>query len=325
MKNKFSIVIAIVFFSFFIWVSFTFYKAYQPQAIILQGEIDAQSYNISSKVAGRVSKIFVSKGDIVEIGDVVFTISSPEVEAKLEQAEAAKEAASAERKKAETGARKQEIQAAYDTWQKAKVAESLMKATYERIERLFKEGVVAEQKKDEVYTKYKAAKYDSSAAKQIFIMTKEGVRVEVKEAASAQEKVYKAKVDEVNAFMKETTQYSFHKGEVSEILIHTGELSPTGFPIVSLIDIDEAWAKFFVREDYLMFFKKGKNFKVKIPALGENNYTFKVSNIAVMGDYATWRATESGKGFDMKSFEVELKPVDFIPDLRVGMSVLLEL
>jgi HlyD family secretion protein len=54
-------------------------------------------------------------------------------------------------------------------------------------------------------------------------------------------------------------------------------------------------------------------------------YDFKVSNIAVMGDYATWRATESGKGFDMKSFEVELRPMNPIPNLRVGMSVLLEL
>jgi len=325
MNHKLLTLIGVLLFSLFIWVSFTFYEAYQPQAIVLQGEIDAQSYNISSKLPGRVSEVYVKKGDMVDVGDVVFTISSPEVEAKLAQAKAAEDAAGAEKKQAETGARKQEIQAAYDTWQKAKAAEALMRTTYERIERLFKEGVVAEQKKDEVYTKYKAAKYDSSAAKQIFIMTKEGARVEVKEAASAQERVYKAKVDEVNAFVKETTQHSFHKGEVSQVLIHSGELSPTGFPIVSIIDIEDVWAKFSVREDYLKSFQKGKVFKVKIPALGEEMYDFKVSNIAVMGDYATWRATESGKGFDMKSFEVELRPMNPIPNLRVGMSVLLEL
>jgi len=325
MNHKLLTLIGVLLFSLLMWVSFTFYKAYQPQAIVLQGEIDAQSYNISSKLPGRVSEVYVKKGDMVDVGDVVFTISSPEVEAKLAQAKAAEDAAGAEKKQAETGARKQEIQAAYDTWQKAKAAEALMRTTYERIDRLFKEGVVAEQKKDEMYTKYKAAKYDSSAAKQIFIMTKEGARVEVKEAASAQERVYKAKVDEVNAFVKETTQHSFHRGEVSQVLIHSGELSPTGFPIVSIIDIEDVWAKFSVREDYLKSFQKGKVFKVKIPALGEKIYDFKVSNIAVMGDYATWRATESGKGFDMKSFEVELRPMNPIPNLRVGMSVLLEL
>ena len=325
MNSKIFLALIAVVTAIVIWVSFTFYKAYQPQALVLQGEIDAQTYNISSKLPGRVSEVFVKKGDFVEVGDIVFTISSPEVEAKLAQAKAAEDAAGAQKDQAETGARKQEIQAAHDQWQKAKAAEALMKTTYDRIERLYKEGVVSEQKRDEVYTKYKAAKYDSNAAKQMAIMAKEGARVEVKEAASAQERVYKAKVDEVNAYVQETSQHSFHKGEVTQVLIHAGELSPTGFPVVSIVDIKDSWAKFSVREDYLKSFKKDKVFKAKIPALSEKSYAFKVTNIAVMGDYATWRATESGKGFDMKSFEVELRPTQPIKDLRVGMSVLLEL
>ncbi len=307
------------------WVVFTFYKAYQPKALILQGEIDAQTYNISSKLPGRISEVFVKKGDFVDVGDIVFTISSPEVEAKLAQAKAAEDAASAQTNQANTGARKQEIQAAHDLWKKAQAAEVLMRTTYGRIQRLYKEGVVSEQKRDETYTKYKASKYDANAAKQMAIMAKEGARVEVKEAASAQERVYKAKVDEVNAFVKETSQHSFHKGEVTQVLIHSGELSPTGFPVVSIVDIHDAWARFAIREDYLKGFKKGAIFQVKIPALGDMHYAFKVTRIAVMGDFATWRATESGKGFDMKSFEVELHPIKPIEDLRVGMSVLLEL
>ena len=325
MNNKILIPITVLVMAIVIWVSFTFYKAYQPKALVLQGEIDAQSYNISSKLPGRVSEVFVKKGDFVDVGDIVFTISSPEVEAKLAQAKAAQDAAGAQKNQAEKGARKQEIRAAHDQWQKAKAAETLMKTTYERIERLYTDGVVSEQKRDEVYTKYKAAKYDSNAAKQMAIMAKEGARVEVKAAASAQERVYKAKVDEVNAYIQETSQRSFHKGEVTQVLIHSGELSPTGFPVVSIVDIEDSWAKFSVREDYLRSFKKEKIFKAKIPALSDKSYEFKVTNIAVMGDYATWRATESGKGFDMKSFEVELRPIKPIKDLRVGMSVLLEL
>ncbi len=308
-----------------IWVSVVFYRAYQPQAVVLQGEIDAQSYHVSAKIPGRISKIFVKKGDLLHAGDKVFTIYSPEVEAKLAQAKAAEEAAGAQKKQAETGARTQEIQAAHDQWEKAKAAEELMHTTYLRIEKLFQQGVVSQQKRDEVYTKYQAAKYDANAAKQMAAMAKEGARDEVKAAASAQEKVYKAKVDEVNVYIKETLQRTFHKGEVAQVLIHEGELSPTGFPVVSVIDIDEAWARFSVREDYLKTFKKGKVFNVQLPALGEKQYAFVVSSIAVMGDYATWRATESGKGFDMKSFEVELRPVKPIEGLRVGMSILLEL
>jgi len=307
------------------WVSFTFYKAYQPKAVVLQGEIDAQFYNISSKLPGRISEIYVHKGEYVDMGDIIFSIASPEVEAKLAQAKAAMNAAGAQKNQANNGARKQEIQAAHDQWQKAKAAEELMKTTYTRVEKLYEEGVVSQQKRDEVYTKYKASKFDSNAAHQMAIMAKQGARVEVKNAASAQERVYAAKVDEVNAYIKEQSQYSFHNGEVTQVLIHAGELAPTGFPVVSIVDIKDSWARFSVREDYLREFKKDKILKAKIPALSDKTYEFKVSNIAVMGDFATWKATESGKGFDMKSFEVELKAIKHIPDLRVGMSVLLEL
>ena len=324
-NNKILVVVIALVIALVVWVSFTFYEAYQPKKVVLQGQIDAQTYNISSKLPGRISDVFVKKGDRVEVGDAIFSISSPEVQAKLKQALAAKDAAGAQKSQADNGARKQEIQAAHDQWQKAKAAEALMLTTYKRINTLYKQGVISQQKRDEVYTQYKAAKYTSNAAKQMALMAKEGARVEIKAAASAQERVYDAKVDEVNVYIDETKQYAFHQGEVTQILIHSGELSPTGFPVVSIVDIKDSWAKFAVREDHLRAFKEGKIFKAKIPALSDEYYEFKVTNIAVMGEYATWKATESGKGFDMRSFEVELRTLKSIDDLRVGMSVLLEL
>ena len=95
--------------------------------------------------------------------------------------------------------------------------------------------------------------------------------------------------------------------------------------VFTITDINSAWAKFTIREDLLPEFKKGKIFKVKIPAISKNTFEFEVSFISVMGSYATWKAPQAGKGFDMKSFEVHLKPAKKIKDLRVGMSVLLTL
>lgn len=325
-KNSKSIVVVGIFIlSLVSWVGYTFYEAYQPKPLVLQGEIDAQSYSVSSKIPGRIGEVFVKKGDSVAVGDTVFTITSPEVQAKLRQAKAAQDAAGAQKMQANNGARKQQIQAAYEQWQKAKAAQEMMQKSYARVQKLYDEGVVSEQKRDEMLTEYKASKYTANAAKQMALMAKEGARVEIKTAADAQERVYAAKVDEVNAYIKETLQRSFHKGEVSGVLIHSGELAPTGFPVVSIVDIEDSWARFAVREDYLVQFKKEKVFRVKIPALGSETYEFKVSNIAVMGEYATWKSTESGKGFDMKSFEVELRSLKPIKDLRVGMSVLLAL
>ena len=308
-----------------VWVGYSFYLSYQPKEVVFQGEIDAQTYSLSSKIPGRIGRVFVKKGDMVKVGDKVFSIISPEIEAKLHQAQAAKDAANAQKTQADNGARKQEIQAAYDQYKKAKAAQELMQKTYTRIDKLYNDGVISQQKRDEVYTKYIASKYTKSAAKQLWVMAKEGAREEIKKAADAQERVYAAKVDEVNAFVKETLIHSFYDAEVSSVLIKDGELAPAGFPVVGVTDIKQAWAKFAIREDYLKYIKKGKVFHLKIPALSDKSYDFRVKHISVMGDFATFKSSQSSKEFDLKSFEVEFEPLNPIKDLRVGMSVLLSL
>ncbi len=304
------------------WLSYSFYQAYQPAPFRLQGQIEAQHYNISSKVPGRIEQVLVRKGDSVARGQMVFTLLSPEIEAKLQQAEAANDAASALAEQAESGARAQEIAAAKTQWQKAKAADELMEKTYQRIDNLYKDGIIAEQKRDEVYTQWQAAKYNESAAYQVYTMASEGAREEVKRAAKAKENMAAGAVAEVEAYLADTKITSWYNGEVSQVLLHPGELAPQGFPVVTLVDINDAWAIFHIREDRLKDFPTGQKIAVTIPALGEDTFIFRVAHIAVMGDFATWRATDTTQGFDMKSFALEARPVEPIAQLRVGMTVL---
>ena len=170
--NKILIFIIALIAAIILWVGSTFYQAYQPKPLSIQGEIDAQSYNISSKVAGRISKISVKKGDIVKKGDYIFSITSDEVKAKLKQAQASKEVAEAIKNKADKGARVQEIAASKSQYQKALVAQKLMNTTYKRIKKLYDEGVISQQKHDEVYAKLEASKYTSSSAKQLYVKSR---------------------------------------------------------------------------------------------------------------------------------------------------------
>lgn len=304
------------------WLSYTFWHAYQPKPTRLQGQIEAQQYNVSSKVPGRIDQVFVRKGDMVTVGQPIFTIHSPEIEAKLAQAMAGKDAAEALAQEANTGARIQQIQAARDQWLKAKAAEDLLEKTYKRIDSLYRQGVIAEQQRDEVETKLIAARHTSDAALQMFNMAEEGARQETKEAAEGQARMAAGAVAEVEVYAADTKIASYHDGEVSQVLLHSGELAPQGFPVVTVIDMKDAYAIFHVREDSLSDFQKGREFDVEIPAIGEEQHRFRVSHVAVLGDFATWRATNGDKGFDMRSFEVEARPLQPIEDLRVGMSVL---
>ena len=318
------VVILIVFVAVAVgWLSYNFWLAYQPETPIIQGQIEAQQYSISSKVPGRIEKIMVKKGDFVKQGQLIYSIYSPEIEAKLMQAKAGQDAADAMSLQAQKGARRQEIQAARDQWQRAKAATDLLEKTFKRIDNLFKSGVVAEQKKDETETKLKAAKFAENGALQVYQIAQEGARKETIAAAAGKARMAAGAVAEVEAYAADTHINSWHNGVVSQVLLQSGELAPQGFPVVTIFDMADSWAVFHVREDMLSQYGKGVEFKVRIPAMGDEIYTFRIDNIAVMGDFATWRASNTSKGFDMRTFEIEARPLQPITDLRVGMSVII--
>jgi len=305
-------------------ISHSFWKAYQPKEQRLQGQIEARHYNISSKIPGRIDNIFVRKGEQVHKKQLIYTLLSPELEAKLEEARAISAAAEGLAEEAIKGARSQEIATAKDNWQTAKATVQLFEKTYQRINNLYEQGVVAEQAKDEAYTQLQAAQYTQDAAYQLYQLAKEGTREGVRKAAIEQARAAQSIVTEVEAFEQETKVFSWHDGEVTQVLLHRGEIAPAGFPVITVMDMKDMWAVFHIREDLLADYQLGSEFMVKIPALGEKTYQLKVNHVSVMGDYATWRATDSSKGFDMRTFEVEAKPLQAIDGVRVGMSVLVQ-
>ncbi len=305
------------------WIGYTFWLAYQPKPAILQGQIEAQQYSVSSKIAGRIDQVEVKKGDLLEAGQLVFTIDSPEIKAKLSQAKAGQEAAEALAEKARNGAREQQVAAAKDQWERAKVQAELLEKTYKRVSSLFRDGVVPEQKKDEVYAQLKGARHARDAAFQMYTMTRDGAREEDRKAAEGQAEAAAGRVSEVEVYAADRMVYSPHSGEVTNVLLHEGELVPQGFPVVTVIDMTNAWALFHVREDQLKDFQKDAELNLYIPAL-DGRYTFRVNYVSALGDFATWRATNSESGFDLRTFEIEARPVSKIENLRAGMSVIYE-
>ncbi len=258
---------------------------------------------------------------MVKKGDLIYQIHSPEVEAKLTQAQAGYEAAKALSEEANKGSRQEAILAAKDVWSSAKAMADLTQKTYQRIEELYKSGVVSLQKKDEAFAAYESAKHNENAAYQQYKIALDGLRDETKRAVFEKENVAKGQVNEVEAYIKDVNAYAPVSGEVSNVLLHNGELSPSGFPVVMLIDLEDSWLKISVNEQYLSKFQKDSVFEGYIPAL-QRSVKFKVEYVSVMGDFATWKATTGSKGYDMKSYEIEARPLEKIEGFRVGMSVL---
>ncbi len=324
-KNKNSLLFGLIgLLGVIILVAIIGFYAAKPEPLIIQGEAEANEYRVSGKIPGRISQFLVEEGSQVKVGDTLALLNSPELIAKLEQAQAAQSAAEAQNRKAIKGARQELILGAYEMWQKAEVGVDIAKKSFDRVQKLYDKEVIPAQKRDEAEAQYKAAVATAKAAKSQYDMAINGAESEDKAAALALVSRAKGAVDEVKSYLGETYFISPVNGEVTEIFPKTGELVGTGAPIMSITDMNDIWFTFNVREDLLNGMAVGSDLKIKIPALGGETYDVKVTFIKAMASYATWRATKVNGQFDAKTFEVKAKPISAIENLRPGMTAIIE-
>ena len=299
------------------------YLVAKPRPVTIQGEAEATEYRVSGKVPGRVEQFFAKAGDMVCKGDTLVLIDSPEVRAKLAQARAARDAAVALSTKAANGATSEQIQGAYEMWQKALVGEEIAEKSFARVQRLFEQKVISAQKRDEAEAQYKAAKAPSAAANSQYDAAVKGARAEDKAAAAAQVSRADGAIMEVEGYLDELYLTAPASGVISATYPKQGELVGTGSPVMTVTDLDDMWFTFSIREDMLNGLKTGDMLKVRIPALGnDTEYETKVSYISVLASYATWRATQDTGDYDARTFAVKSVPVGRIEGLRPGMTAL---
>ena len=289
----------------------------------IQGQVEVGEYRVSSKVPGRILELRVKEGDYVKAGDTLAVIDAPEVRAKMEQAQGAEAAASALELKAQNGARKEQIQGAYQVLQQATAGKEIAEKSYNRVQRLYDEGVMSAQKRDEAYANFKAMEAQMKAAQSQYDMAVNGARREDKLAAQAQTARARGAVQEVNSYIHETVQIATKDGEVSEIYPKVGELVGTGSPIMSIAMMDDLWGTFNIREDRLEGLKVGSELTVFVPAF-KKDIRMRVYYVKDQGFYAVWKATKANGQYDLKTFEVKARPVDKLEGLRPGMTLVVK-
>lgn len=294
----------------------------RPKPLVIQGEAEASEYRVSGKVPGRIETMFASEGSMVHKGDTLVLIDSPEVRAKLIQAQGAVNAAKAQNAKAITGARQEQITGAYELWQQALVQQDIMEKSLQRVTRLFEQKVISEQKYDEAKAKHDAAVAQANAAKSQYDMAVNGATREDKEAAAALVERAQGAMLEVEGYMSELFLTSPADGIISETFPKVGELVGTGSPIMTVTDLDDMWFTFNVREDYMHGMKQGDEISVRIPALDNAAVKAKISYIAVRESYATWKATKETAMYDAKTFEVRAVPCTKVDGLLPGMTAI---
>ncbi len=324
-KKSYNLVIGIVaLIVIILLIAIIGYFVSKPKPLVIQGEAEASEYRVSGKVPGRIEEMYVKEGQMVHKGDTVAFIDSPEVRAKLAQANAVKAAVSAQNRKAQNGARKEQIAGAYELYQTALVQEDVMKKSFERIQKLYDQKVIAAQKYDEVKAKYDAAVAQTKAAKSQYDMAVNGARAEDKAAAQALVDQANGALMEVESYLGELYLTAPSDGIISAIFPKVGELVGQGAPVASVTDLNDIWFTFNVREDYLHGMKQGDKITVIIPALDGKEVPATVNYVAVRESYATWKATKETGMYDAKTFEVRAVPDVKVDGIRPGMSAIVK-
>ena len=290
---------------------------------IVSGAVEAAEYRVSNMVPGHVDSVYVHEGDHVRRGDTLMHVASRQVDAKMQQAQAARNAANAQSRKAQAGARSQQKEMAYQVWQKAKAAEEVYRKSYERVKSLREKGVVAQQKLDEAEAQYKAAQADCAAAEQQYLMAEEGAQREDIDAAAAMVGRAGGAVAEVQSYIDDSYIVAPCNGEVTELYAKSGDLVGTGSPVASIVDMSDTWMFFAVREDHLQGLEPGAAVQVTVPALGDMQFPCTVRRLQALDSYATWKSAKPGRQCDVRSFDVKVVPQSPIEGLRPGMTAVL--
>lgn len=290
---------------------------------VIQGEIEVSEYRVACKLPGRITELRVKEGDMVHKGDVLAVVEIPEANAQEKVAEATANATEALSDLTQAPNREEIIKTAYSIYQQALTANDVAQKTYGRLQRLFNEGVVSAQKRDEAEAAFLTTKSAVEVALSQYELAKSGKREETKQLAKSQAKAAREAVQVVKSVLKETVQRATADGEVSTIYPKVGELVGLGSPIMSIAMTNDVWATFNIREDQLKGMKIGSRVKAYIPAFGKE-IDFQVTAIKDQGTYAVWKATKSTGQYDLKTFQVKAKPLQRIDGLRPGMSVILK-
>lgn len=291
--------------------------------ILLQGRVECTTYRAASKIPGRIAQMMVREGQRVEQGEVLYTLTTPELDARLAQTDALRSAAEALDEQVVAGARRQQIEAARALWQRAKAARTVAEQTYARMQNLYSEGVATAQQRDEAEAQAKAMTAGERAAYAEYSLALAGATREERSAAAAKVRQAQGAVEEVESYIRDATVTAPVAGEVATVAAEVGELVGEGVPVVSILATDDVWVTFNIRETLLPKIRLGERLWAQIPALG-SEVELEVEYIAPQADFATWNATRAEGGFDVRTFEVRLRPMVDRMGLRAGMSAIVD-
>lgn len=298
------------------WVS-------RPGPLLIQGEVAAPRVDVSARASGRVTELAADLGGRIEAGQVLTRLSNPQLVTAHAAAASGLEVARAS--EAAAGATRPEVIRAREAELAAAAAD--LRLAEEQVARdtaLAGQGLRPQAVIDQTTRNVDTAARRVEAAQAQLDLARAGASKEEREVTAAQVAQAEAALAQRQADLDELTIFAPLSGEISARLIELGENIGPGAPLFTIVDLEQAWFTFNLREDLLTGLEVGTTLSVHVPALARD-LEAEITLINVQGQFASWRATRATGDFDLRSFEVRARPVAPVSGLRPGMSALISL
>ncbi|MGP8259884.1 MAG: HlyD family secretion protein [Acidobacteriaceae bacterium] len=334
-----------------------------PKTMIIDGNIDCDEINVSSKVPGRIKQLLVDEGTSVKVGDPVVVLESNEIDAKVDAASAAYQSTEArvaqagtavkfqraafsdqlDEAQAQYDARKEDVRQAEENLNAAKSNFTTQEDSYNRFHGLFADGVVPRQVEEQYENGYSAAKAQFGAAESKVDQAKAGLkaaaaalqlakdeslqvtlREQERSAIQQQADAAQGEMHEALALQGETRIAAPVAGYVSEKISNTGEMVAPGFPMVTISRANDFKVKVYVDESKFGYLQIGRQIKVILPAFGNKVVYGRLIRINQAADFATKKATNEQGTLDVRGLQLVIK-LDDDPRYRNGMTARVEL
>ena len=290
----------------------------------LVGMIETSYTDIASEIPGRLKDVLVEDGDTVVAGQQLLLLRSHEIDAFTSQAEATLRAAEAHNSIVQSGPRKSTINSAKNFYLTTKESYALSKKNYQRGQSLYNDSVIAATELEALRFKAHAAQRQMQSARADYESVKSGARDETKISSQAGIDQAQGAVDLAHSLSDNISISAPVSGVVVSLIVTKGEVVNTGYPLMTIMDPHDFHAILHIRQDKMLPYQDGVTLKAYIPGVSKSKsdlYDFVITHSSSMLNFADWVPTNQKGNFDLKTFEVHLRPINTIDQLKPGMTI----
>lgn len=276
---------------------------------LIQGKVENEQISVVSKIPGKIIKILVKEGDLVQKGDTLAILDIPEVDAKKSQAEGAVVSAKAQYSMTVKGATENQIKQIEAKKTGLKEQYEFAQKSIKRLSNMLKDSLVSQQTFDETFAKYQGAQAQYNAVIAELDDAKKGARIEQQTMALGQQDRAYGALQEVETANKERYIIAPQDMSIETITLNLGELALPGYTLFNGFISNSTYFRFTIPESKLNKIKKGQNITISIPF---TNKTIEgvITTIKQLSSYSNIATAYPDYELQESLFEVKIAPIN---------------